>query len=134
MIPVTLQVSNFLSYGKDVPALDFTRFNIACLSGGNGQGKSALLDALTWALWGEGRKAQTERKADRGLLKVGEKQMWVDLVFDLEVERYRVIRKFSLAKAGVLMSWNLWSMTQIRMSLFLIRPFLRQTQQKITGC
>ena len=97
MIPVTLQLCNFLSYG-DVPLLDFTRFNIASLSGGNGQGKSALLDALTWALWGEGRKAQQEKKADRGLLKIGESRMWVDLVIELEGERYRIIRKFSLIK------------------------------------
>ncbi|NLL62574.1 MAG: SMC family ATPase [Candidatus Atribacteria bacterium] len=134
MIPVTLQVSNFLSYGKDVPALDFTRFNIACLSGGNGQGKSALLDALTWALWGEGRKAQTERKADRGLLKVGEKQMWVDLVFDLEVERYRVIRKFSLVKSrGISELEFMVYDSEKNEFISLSTPSLRQTQQKING-
>jgi exonuclease SbcC len=69
MIPVTLQLSNFLSYGSNVPLLDFTRFNIANLSGGNGQGKSALLDALTWALWGEGRKAQQEKRPIGGCSK-----------------------------------------------------------------
>jgi len=95
MIPIRLQISNFLSYGENVPPLDFTQFSIACLSGKNGQGKSALLDALTWAIWGEGRKASQERKADSGLLKIGENQMWVDLIIDLEGDRYRIIRKFS---------------------------------------
>lgn len=95
MIPVKLQMHNFLSYGENVPPLDFTQFNIACLSGKNGQGKSALLDALTWAIWGEGRKASQDRKADSGLLKIGENQMWVDLTIDLEGDRYRIIRKFS---------------------------------------
>ncbi|HOF02354.1 MAG TPA: SMC family ATPase [Atribacterota bacterium] len=134
MIPVTLQLSNFLSYGKEVPTLDFTEFNIACLSGGNGQGKSALLDALTWALWGEGRKAQQEKKADKGLLKIGENQMWVDLVFDLESERYRIIRKFSVVKSR--------SLSQLEFMVFdsskndyitLSTPSQRQTQQKING-
>ncbi len=134
MIPVTLQLSNFLSYGRDVPLLDFTRFNIANLSGGNGQGKSALLDALTWALWGEGRKAQQERKADRGLLKIGENQMWVDLVIELEGERYRIIRKFSLAKKR--------SYSELELMIFdsqkddfisLSASSLRETQQRINS-
>ena len=30
-----------------------------CLSGENGHGKSALLDAITWSLWGESRRAKT---------------------------------------------------------------------------
>ena len=95
MIPIRLQMSNFLSYGDNVPPLDFTQFSVACLSGKNGQGKSALLDALTWVIWGEGRKASQDRKADSGLLKIGENQMWVDLIVDLEGDRYRIIRKFS---------------------------------------
>ena len=134
MIPVTLQLCNFLSYGRDVPLLDFTRFNIASLSGGNGQGKSALLDALTWALWGEGRKAQQEKKADRGLLKIGESRMWVDLVIELEGERYRIIRKFSLIKKR--------SHSELELMVFdpqkddfisLSASSLRETQQRINS-
>ncbi len=134
MIPVTLHLHNFLSYGRDVPPLDFTQFNIASLSGGNGQGKSALLDALTWALWGEGRKAQQEKKADRGLLKIGENEMWVDLVIELEGERYRVIRKFSLVKKR--------SYSELELMVFdskkddfisLSAPSIKQTQQRINS-
>lgn len=98
MIPVKLTPKNFLSYGEDVPALDFTQFHVACLSGANGQGKSALLDALTWSLWGEARKGSQERKADSGLLRTGKEDMQVEFVFDLEGDRYRIIRTF--AKSG----------------------------------
>lgn len=94
MIPVKLNLKNFLSYGKDVPPLDFTQFHVACLSGANGQGKSALLDALTWSVWGEGRKGSQEKKADNSLLRMGQEDMQVEFIFDLEGDRYRVIRSF----------------------------------------
>ena len=84
MIPVKLTLRNFLSYGEDVPPLDFEQFDVACLSGNNGQGKSALLDALTWAVWGEGRKSRREKKADSSLLRIVQKDMQVEFVFDLE--------------------------------------------------
>ena len=94
MIPVKLSLSNFLSYGEDVEALDFTSFHVACLSGNNGHGKSALLDAITWALWGEARKVSSDRKPDDGLLRIGATEMRVEFEFDLEGDRYRVIRSY----------------------------------------
>ena len=94
MIPVSLSLKNFLSYGENVPPLDFTEFDIACLSGNNGHGKSALLDAMTWALWGEARKASGDKSPADGLLRIGATDMRVEFAFDLEGDRYRVIRKF----------------------------------------
>jgi len=94
MIPVSLSVRNFLSYGEEVPLLDFTQFQVACLTGDNGHGKSALLDAVTYALWGEARKSHHERKPDAGLLRIGANEMRVEFCFELDEERYRVIRSF----------------------------------------
>ena len=54
MIPLKLRIFGFLSYREPVE-LDFTGFDLACISGQNGAGKSSLLDALTWALFGEAR-------------------------------------------------------------------------------
>jgi DNA repair protein SbcC/Rad50 len=98
MIPVLLHLKNFLSYGDDVPPLDFTEFDVACLSGANGHGKSAILDAMTWALWGEARKAIGEKSPADGLLRIGATEMRVEFVFDLEADRYRVIRKYQRKK------------------------------------
>ena len=95
MIPVQLNLRNFLSYGDDTVTLDFSGFRVACLSGDNGHGKSALLDGLTYALWGEGRKGRSERKADEGLLRLGTTEMEVSLVFDLDTDRYLVMRRFT---------------------------------------
>ena len=100
MIPVSLSLKNFLSYGEDVPPLDFTEFDIACLSGNNGHGKSAILDAITWALWGEARKASGDRSPSDGLLRLGATDMRVEFDFDLEGDRYRVIRKFQRRKSA----------------------------------
>lgn len=88
MIPISLHLSNFLSYGPDLSPLDFTSFHTACLSGNNGNGKSALLDGLTWALWGKARNATPS------LLRLGQSEMRAEFVFDLEGERYRVTRGY----------------------------------------
>ncbi len=80
MIPVTLRLKNFMSYGEAAPVLDFELFHVACLSGRNGQGKSALLDAMTWALWGEARKSSGGHKPDDDLVRIGEREMQVEFV------------------------------------------------------
>src|SRR5205823_6403870 len=56
MIPLTLQIKNFLSYGPELQTINFGPYPLICLSGKNGHGKSALLDAITWSLWGQARK------------------------------------------------------------------------------
>jgi len=132
LIPVTLALKNFLSYGEDVPPLDFTQFHIACLSGNNGQGKSALLDALTWAVWGEGRKASQEKKADNSLLRIGQKDMQVEFVFDLEGDRYRIIRTFSLVKKNSRSSLEFQVFSQEGNEyISLTCPSIRETQERI---
>ena len=55
MIPVWLKISGFLSYQQPVE-LSFEGFDLACISGSNGAGKSSLLDAITWALFGQARR------------------------------------------------------------------------------
>ena len=67
MIPLQLSLKNFLSYGAHLQTIDFSPYNLICLAGKNGHGKSALLDALTWALWGQARKINGAVKADEGL-------------------------------------------------------------------
>ena len=90
MIPLSLRLRNFMSYGEDVPPLDFSRITTACLTGDNGHGKSALLDAITWALWG-----QTRAKNLDDIVRLGQDEAEVEIVFELEDDRYRVLRKRS---------------------------------------
>ncbi|MBI4294776.1 MAG: SMC family ATPase [Chloroflexi bacterium] len=90
MIPIKLALRNFMCYRDNVPPLSFEGIHLACLCGDNGAGKSALLDAMTWALWGEARG-----RGDDELVHLGETEMEVELEFAVDTGRYRVIRKRS---------------------------------------
>ena len=80
-----------MSYGADVPPLDFSQIHTACISGANGHGKSTLIDAMTWALWGRTRAAGND-----DLVRTGEREMSVEFTFDMADQRYRVVRLYRL--------------------------------------
>ncbi|MBX0326921.1 SMC family ATPase [Oscillochloris sp. ZM17-4] len=98
MIPQTLTIQNFMCYRADdggAPlGLNLDGLHVVCLSGENGAGKSALLDAITWALWGEARTP------DDDLIAQGESEMLVELVFQLGDQQYRVARRRQRGKTG----------------------------------
>ncbi|MBE9473738.1 MAG: SMC family ATPase [Chloroflexi bacterium] len=85
MIPLQLTLSGFLSY-RDRVELDFTGFDLACIAGSNGAGKSSLLDAITWSLFGQARKR------DDSLINSKEDIAEVSLIFSYEGNLYRVLR------------------------------------------
>jgi len=87
MIPLHLRISGFLSY-RDSIDLDFNLFDLACISGHNGAGKSSLLDAITWSLFGEARGRSTEVINLHADVKAAE----VALSFEHEGNTYRVQR------------------------------------------
>ena len=95
MIPLRLRVENFLSY-RDAVELDLQGVEVACLSGDNGHGKTALLDAMTWALWG-GARGRVFGGPGGGspdeLVHQGRPEMSVELDFLVDDARYRVVRK-----------------------------------------
>ncbi len=107
MIPIRLELKNFMSYGEDIPALDFSGMHTLCLSGENGHGKSALLDAITWALWGESRAGKNKHDE---LVRIGADEMSVHFTFEMDGQRYRAIRKYSKKAAGRI--WELQSETE----------------------
>lgn len=94
MIPRQLLIKNFLSYGPETQTIDFSNYHLICLSGKNGHGKSAMLDAITWAIWGQARKSSGTTKPDAGLLHLGQKHMMVILEFEVGGQQYRVRREY----------------------------------------
>ena len=97
MIPLRLSVRNFLCYRDDVPPLDLTGIHVACLCGPNGHGKSALLDAMTWCLWGQ---ARTGSRNHNFLIAYGETECRVELDFQAKGQLYRAIRRRRSAGQG----------------------------------
>lgn len=87
MIPVLLNLSGFLSYRKPVE-IDFRRFDLACISGANGAGKSTIFDAITWALFGVARKNDDSLINSHPEVRSAE----VRLTFAYEDTLYRIIR------------------------------------------
>lgn len=94
MIPVRLEISNFLAYCTPTP-LDFSGIHVAVLVGENGAGKSSLLDAITWALWGRARA-----KTDTELVHQGAAEMRVQFTFALGQQHYRVQRAKKAGKSS----------------------------------
>src|SRR5438270_12871008 len=88
MIPLALSLRNFMSYAEATEPLSFEGIHVAVLAGDNGHGKSALLDAITWALWGRARGRSVDE-----LIHAGASEMEVEFEFELDERRYRVIRK-----------------------------------------
>jgi exonuclease SbcC len=95
MIPLKIQLKNFLSYGPQLQAIDFAPYHLICLNGKNGHGKSALLDAITWAVWGQARKTSGTVKPDAQLLRLGQSHMLVIFEFQFNGQRYRIRREYA---------------------------------------
>lgn len=91
-----------MSYGDEVTLVDFSQTPFLCLSGENGHGKSALLDAITWSLWGVSRAG---KKNHDDLIRIGADEMSVQFTFSMDELFYRVLRKRS--KRAAASHWEL---------------------------
>jgi exonuclease SbcC len=85
MIPQSLSLTNFLSYHQAY--LDFRGLHTACICGANGAGKSSLLEAITWVIWGQSRAASED-----DVLHSGTSFVRVDFVFISNHQTYKIIR------------------------------------------
>ena len=85
MIPRYLRLCGFLSY-REPAELDFSEFDLACITGVNGAGKSSLLDAITWVLFGQARR--------RDDALINSQADMAEVIFDFFYEKnlYRVQR------------------------------------------
>lgn len=134
MLPIRLQLNNFMSYGEEVEPLDFRGLDLVCLSGNNGVGKSTLLESITWALWGESRA-----KSDDDLIRMGCEEMWVEFEFEVENTKYKVIRKRikkKKKKGGYATSGSFDFMIESRAEdewSSVSEHSIAETQEKVTG-
>lgn len=102
MIPIKITLTNFISHIHSV--LDFTKFDCALVVGSyegnpniaNGVGKSSLMDAVRFALFGK-TKFNTKTK----MVKRGKEFCQVEFIFSMNDEIYKVVRRLS-AKTGII--------------------------------
>ncbi len=126
MIPLRLRLQGFLSYHEPVE-IDFTPLTLACISGPNGAGKSSLLDAVTWALFGQARRR------DDAVINASSDAAQVTLEFQYEGNIYRVRRVKPRGKSARLElalqredgTWKVLGERQLRLTQHLIERILR---------
>ncbi|MCY4146881.1 MAG: SMC family ATPase [Chloroflexi bacterium] len=124
MLPLQIELRNFLAY-RAPPPISFVGIGLACLTGRNGVGKSSLLDAITWALWGRARA-----RRDEDLIHLGQADMSVALDFEQEGLRYRVQRRRSRTGSGSRGALDLWVMGDLGPRA-INENSMRRTQAKI---
>jgi exonuclease SbcC len=95
MIPISLSLSGFLSY-LDPVEIDFSAFELACIAGANGSGKSSILDGITWALFGKARQG------GEAIINTQSDQADVIFVFSYEGNIYRIHRTNPRGKGSLL--------------------------------
>ena len=96
MIPEELHLKNFLSHLDT--HLDLRGVHLASLVGENGAGKSSLLDAITWVVWGKSRVSYGH---DEELIYHGQKALEVEYLFRMsyqngEARHFRILRRREL--------------------------------------
>lgn len=102
----TLKYKNFLSTGDSWTEVDFENSKTTLVVGQNGAGKSTMLDALSYALFG---KAHRNINKPQLINSINQKDMMVEVKFSVEGSLYTVIRglkrtKFEIWRDDVLIN------------------------------
>lgn len=90
MKPVQLKIRGFTAF-RDETVVDFTDRRLFVITGPTGAGKSSLLDAMTWALYGQVPRVGRSVKE---LVSQGERDMSVLFEFTVRGKGYRVARRY----------------------------------------
>lgn len=126
MIPIKLELTNFLSY-RETAVLDFDGVQLSCIAGPNGAGKSSLLDAITWALFGQSRSRSDDDLINRSAAR-NDEAAEIRFTFDLEGCVYRVVRRKAQGRSTAL---ELQIQTDVGVWKPLSEGKLRETQAQI---
>lgn len=98
----TLEYSNFLSTGNNSTVIDFTKEKSTLVVGHNGAGKSTMLDALSFALFG---KPHRNINKPQLVNSINNKDCNVAVTFSVGKSKFKVVRgikpnKFEIWKDG----------------------------------
>lgn len=93
MRPTLLQMKNFMSHERTI--LDLSDTSLGIIVGGNGAGKSTILQAITYALWGQVRTG-----SHNDIVRRGRQSCIVRLTFMVHGQEYQVTRRRHLKGKG----------------------------------
>ena len=101
-----LRYKNFLSTGNQFTEIDFTKSSNTLIVGNNGAGKSTMLDALTFSLFGKSYRGVNKPQL---INSVNEKDCLVEIEFKIGTTNWKVIRGikpsvFQIIKNGELLN------------------------------
>ncbi len=113
MRPIKLTIKNFLSYGDEEQIIDLDINSIISFTGNNGHGKSALLEAITWALWGQARRGQGVSKSDDMVMHIGSSLMFVTLEIKVKNDIYKIHRTCEKKSNRIFTNLELYSINEI---------------------
>lgn len=96
----TLEVENFMPY-RDPVTVDFRDLSLFAIQGETGSGKSSIVDAICYALYGRIPRIRTENGQRENIISHGAKQFHVALTFDLGGAAYRIVRQGTSGREDV---------------------------------
>ncbi len=96
MKPLRLELRGFTAFRNET-VVDFTGRHLFAITGPTGAGKSSLLDAMTWALYGQVPRVGTQV---RQLMSHGAQAMHVLFEFSVRGQSYRVSRSIGQKSAS----------------------------------
>ena len=93
MRPQKLSLKNFMPFrvtGDQVHEVDFSQLGLFSITGPMGSGKSALIDAMVWCLYGRTARYGVDSK---GVISTGEQSCEVALDFTIGERWFRAVRR-----------------------------------------
>ncbi len=97
MRPLRLVIEGFTCFKDEQPPLDFTSLELFAITGPTGAGKTSILDAIIFALYG---KVPRVGKTYRELISLGRDRLSVRLEFEMGLRRFRVVRTGRRGRSG----------------------------------
>ena len=101
MKPIRIRLKGFRSFRDDRPGeATFQGVSAIAIVGDTGAGKSSILEALTWGLYG---RTSQGAQVIQHLMHDHARKMQIDLEIEAEGTRYRIVRSARRTKAGDVM-------------------------------
>ncbi|MEM6263667.1 MAG: SMC family ATPase [Bacteroidota bacterium] len=96
MLPISLTLKGLYSYQHTPQVIDFTRLRegqLFGIFGATGSGKSSILEAITFALYGESERLSRKDKRGYNMMNLRSDELLIDFIFEQTGTRYRFITR-----------------------------------------